>query len=153
MMKKGITVSALMLGLLVWAPAYADPVHEGDQCEYKKSGARQKLLEQLPAEKEELFKRTMTEAREKKAAIRKEIVKARAAAKEALQAPEFNEALFKEKTATVRELVEQEHRVMADAVAKLAGQFTPEERKLLADALDRSKGRGHRGWSGHRRAS
>ncbi|HET8760591.1 MAG TPA: hypothetical protein VFN94_05965 [Nitrospiria bacterium] len=82
----------------------------------------------MPAEKEELFKRTMMEAREKKAAIREEIVKA-------------------------RELVEQEHRVMEDAVAKLAAQFTPEERKLLADALDRSKGHGHRGWSSHRRAS
>lgn len=152
-MKKSLAVSAVVLGLSVWSPAYADPVHEGDQCEYTKSGARQKLLERLPAEKEELFKRTMTEARGKKAAIREEIVKARHAAKEALQASEFNEALFKEKTAKVRELVEQEHRVMEDAVAKLAAQFTPEERKLLADALDRSKGHGHRGWSSHRRAS
>jgi uncharacterized membrane protein len=148
-----MAVSALVLGLFVWSPAYADPVHEGDQCEYKKSAAWQKLLEQLPAEKAELFKRTMSEAREKKTAIREEIVKAREAAKEVLRAPEFNEALFKEKTAKVRELVEQEHRVMEDAVAKLAGQFTPEERKLLADAMDKTKGQEHRGWSSHRRAS
>ncbi len=152
-MNKVVTISALVMGLSIGATAYADPVPEGDQCEYKKSGSRQKLLEQLPAEKEELFKRTMTEVREKKAAIREEIIKAREAAKEVLQAPEFNEALFKEKTANVHALVEQEHRVVADAIAKLAGQFTPEERKLLADVLDKSKGQGHRGWSSHRRTS
>jgi uncharacterized membrane protein len=150
-MNKAVAVSALVMGLSIGAPAFADPVHEGDQCEYKKSGARQKVLEQLPAEKRELFKRTMTEVREKKAAIREEIAKARDAAKEALQAPEFNEALFKERTAKVRELVAQEHRVTEDAIAKLAGQFTPEERKVLAEVLD--KGKGHRGWSSHRRAS
>jgi uncharacterized membrane protein len=110
-------------------------------------------LEQLPAEKQELFKRTMTEVREKKAAIREELVKARDAAKEVLQAPEFNEALFKEKTAKVHELVEQEHRVTEDAITKLAGQFTPEERKVLAEVLDKGKGKGHRGWFSHGRTS
>jgi uncharacterized membrane protein len=139
------------MGLSIGGMAYADPVHEGDQCESKKSGAKQELLKQLPAEKQELYKQTMADAREKKAAIREEIVKARAAAKEVLQAPAFDEALFKQKTAKVHELVEQEHRVMEDAIAKLAGQFTPEERKVLAEVLD--KGKGHRGWSSHRRTS
>jgi uncharacterized membrane protein len=150
-MDKVLVASALVMGLLIGTTAYADPVKEGEQCESKKSGAKQELLKQLPAEKQELYKQTMTEAREKKAAIREEIVKARAAAKDVLEAPEFNEALFKEKTAKVHGLVEQEHRVTEDAIAKLAGQFTPEERKVLAELLD--KGKGHRGWSSHGRTS
>jgi uncharacterized membrane protein len=152
-MNKVVAISAVVVGLSIGVPAYADPVHEGDQCESKKTGARQELLNKLPAEKQELYKQTMTEVREKKAAIRDEIVKARAAAKEVLQAPEFNEALFKEKTAKVHELVQQEHRVTEDAIAKLAGQFTPDERKVLAEVLDKGKGKRHRGWSLHGRAS
>jgi uncharacterized membrane protein len=125
-----------------------DTKESGDQCEYKKSGARQSLLQQLPAEKETLFHRTMRDAREKETAIRGDLVKAREEARSVLSAPEFNEALYKEKTARVSELIEREHQVMADAIASLAKQFTPDERKVLAEVLATSKP--HRRWSSHR---
>jgi uncharacterized membrane protein len=143
-MKRVLAVAALMVGLSVWSTAYADTADEGDRCEYQ----RHKLLEQLPADKEMLFHRTMREAREQRTGIRDEIVKAREAAREVLLAPEFNEALFKEKTAKIHNLLEREHQVMENAIAKLAKQYTPEERKLLAQVLDKS--RSHRRWSSHR---
>jgi uncharacterized membrane protein len=147
-MKKVLAVSALALGLSMGSMAYADTKESGDQCEYKKSGARQSLLEQLPPEKETLFHRTMRDAREKKAAIHEDLVKAREDARRVLLAPEFNEALYKEKTARVAELIEREHQVMQDAIASLARQFTPDERKVLAEVVAKSKP--HRRWSSHR---
>jgi uncharacterized membrane protein len=147
-MSRVLAVSALVMGLSVWAPAYADTAREGDQCEYKKSGARQKLLEQLPAEKETLFDQTMREARKQRAGIRGEIIKARKAAREVLLAPEFNETLFKDKTSKIHDLLEREHQVMEDAIAKLAKQYTPEERKLLAQVFDKSTS--HRRWASQR---
>jgi uncharacterized membrane protein len=137
--------SVLVLGMSMWSPAYAETVHEGDRCESKSSGARHKLLEQLPTEKEMLFHRTMREARAKMDGVREEIVKAREDARTVLLAPEFNEALFKEKTARVHALMEKEHQVMGDAIATLAKQYTPEERKLLADVLEKSTSRRGRG--------
>jgi uncharacterized membrane protein len=147
-MKKVLAVSALTLGLFMGSTAFADTAESGDRCEYKSSGARYKLLEQLPAEKEMLFQRTMREAREQKAGIREQMVKAREEARAVLLAPEFNEALFKEKTARVYGLIEREHQVMGDAIATLAKQYTPDERKLLAEVLAKSDS--HRRWSSHR---
>ncbi len=143
-----LSVSALLLGLTMASVAFADTTEAGNRCEYKSSGAKYKALEQLPAEKEKLFHRTMRDAREKKAAIRKEIVKAREETRNVLLAPDFNEALFKEKAARVSELVERQHQVMSDAIATLARQFTPDERKVLADVLAKSKS--HRRWFSHR---
>lgn len=149
-MSKMLGVLALALGLAMVSSAYADTKESGEQCEYKASGARQKLLDQLPAEKEMLFHRTMREAREKKAGIREEIGKAREEAKAVLLAPEFNEAAFKEKTAKVHVLMEREHQIMEDAITKLAKQYTPDERKVLAEVLDKAKDGPHRRWSSHR---
>jgi len=147
-MKRVLAVSALALGLFTGSTALADTADSGDRCEYKASGAHQKLLEQLPAEKETLFHRTMRGAREKKAGIREEIAKAREEVKIVLLAPEFNEALYKEKAARVSALIESEYQVMADAIATLAKQFTPDERKVLAEVL--AKSTSHRRWSSHR---
>jgi uncharacterized membrane protein len=149
-MKSVLAVSALALGLAMVSMAYADTKESGEQCEYKASGARQKLLDQLPAEKEMLFHRTMREAREKRAGIREEIGKAREEASAVLLAPEFNEAVFKEKTAKVHDLMEREHQIMEDAITKLAKLYTPEERKVLAEVLNKAKDRSHRRWSSHR---
>lgn len=147
-MKKVLAVVALVLAVSVWSAAYADTTESGDQCEYNASGVHQKLLGQLPAEKETLFHRTMRDGRDKKAAIREDLVKARKEARDVLVAPEFNEALYKERAARVSELIEREHQVMGEAIATLAKQFTADERKVLADVLAKSKL--HRRWSSHR---
>ena len=147
-MNKGLAVAAVALGLAVGSAAYADTAESGARCEYKGSRAHQKLLGQLPADKETLFHRTMRDAREKRAAIREELVTARKEAREVLVAPEFNGALFQEKTARVSELIERERHVMEQAVATLAKEFTADERKVLAEVLATSKP--HRRWSSHR---
>lgn len=149
-MNKMLAGLALALGLAMVSTAYADTKESGEQCEYKASEARQKLLDQLPAEKEVLFHRTMREAREQQAGIREEIGKAREEAKAVLLAPEFNEVAFKEKTAKVHGLMARQHQVMEDVIAKLAKQYTPEERKVLAEVLDKAKDRRHGRWSSHR---
>ena len=147
-MNKALAVAAVALGLAVGSAAYADTTESGDRCEYKGSRAHQKLLGQLPAEKETLFHRTMRDAREQRAAIREELAAARKEAREVLVAPEFNAALFQEKTARVSALIERERHVMEQAVATLAKQFTADERKVLAEVLATSKP--HRRWSSHR---
>jgi uncharacterized membrane protein len=149
-MKTVMAVLALVVGLALGSMAYADTKESGEQCEYKASGVGQKLLDQLPAEKEMLFHQTMREAREKKAGMKEEIRKAREEAKAVLLAPEFNEVAFKEKTAKVHNLMARQHQIMEDAIAKLAKQYTPEERKVLAEVLDKSKDRKHGRWSSHR---
>lgn len=144
-MKKVLAVSAVVLGLSLGSGAYAE---SGDEYQYKGSRVHQKLLGQLPAEKETLFHRAMRDAREKKAVIRGDLVKAREEARNALLAPQFDEALYKEKSVRVSELIQREHQVMGDAIASLAKQFTPDERKVLAEVLAKSKS--HRRWSIHR---
>ncbi len=146
-MNKLLAIVALVSGLSGWSTAYADTAHEGDRCEYK-SSARHQLLGRLPAEKEVLFHRTMREARKQMDGIREDVVKAREEARSVLLASEFNESLFKEKTAKIHELVQREHQVMEGAIATLAKQYTPEERKLLAEVL--ATGKSHRRWASHR---
>lgn len=147
-MNRVLAVSALVIGLSVWSTAYADTKDSPDQCEYKPSRHQEKLLNQLPAEKADLFRRTMTDVKEKRADIRDDILKARAEVKDILVASEFNESLFKEKTARVQELAARERQVWGDAITALAKQYTPEERKLLVELISRSKP--HRRWSSHR---
>lgn len=147
-MNRGLAVSALVLGLSVGSTAFADTKDSSDQCEYKSARNQEKLLNQLPAEKTDLFRRTMTEVREKRADIRDEILKAGAEVESVLVAAEFNEALFKEKTARVQELAARERQVLGDAIAALATHYTPEERKLLVELMSKSKS--HRRWSSHR---
>ena len=57
-----------------------------------------------------------------------------------LTAPEFNEALFLEKTRRLQDLHKMASEAMDKAVAKLAIQFTAEERKILAEMISRKPG-------------
>jgi uncharacterized membrane protein len=57
-----------------------------------------------------------------------------------LTAPEFNETLFLERTRRLQDLHKMESEAMDKAVAKLANQFTAEERKILAEIISRRPG-------------
>lgn len=100
----------------------------------------QDILGQLPAEKETLFHQTMRGVWEATANIREQIKGLEAEIKAVLTATEFNAALFLEKTRSLQELHNMITEAMDEAMAKLAIQFTAEERSVLAELISRKPG-------------
>lgn len=94
-----------------------------------------KRMPQLPPDKEMLFHQTMREVRETTTSIHEQIKGAEAEIRGVLIAPEFNEVLFLERTRRLQDLHKMESEAMDKAVAKLARQFTAEERKILAEMI------------------
>jgi uncharacterized membrane protein len=94
-----------------------------------------KRMCQLPPDKEMLFHQTMRGVREATMNIHEQIRGLEAEIRGVLTAPEFNEALFLEKTKRLQDLHKMESELMDKAVAKLANQFTAEERKILAEII------------------
>lgn len=92
-------------------------------------------LGQLPADKEMLFHQTMRGVREATMNIHEQIRGLEAEIRGVLSAPEFNEALFLEKARRLQDLHKMESEAMDKAIAKLANQFTAEERKILAEMI------------------
>jgi uncharacterized membrane protein len=97
-------------------------------------------LGQLPADKEMLFHQTMRGVREATTSIHEQIKGVEAEIRGILTAPEFNEVLFLERTRRLQDLHKMEREAMDKAVAKLASQFTAEERKILAELIFRKPG-------------
>jgi uncharacterized membrane protein len=98
------------------------------------------ILGQLSADKELLFHQTMRGVWEATTNIRDQIKGLEAEIKGVLTASEFNEALFLEKTRSLQELQKTVREAMDEAIAKLAGQFTAEERAILAELISRRPG-------------
>ena len=129
-MKKRLAVLVLIVAMSVCSIVYAyDGKGRGDR------PPRQKILNQLPADKEMLFHQTMREVRGKTANIREQIKELKAEINDILTASEFNEALFLEKTKRVQELHKMIRAATDEAIVKLAKQFTQEERKILAKLI------------------
>ena len=82
-----------------------------------------------------LLHKTMREVREATMNIHDQIRGLEAEIRGILTAPEFNETLFLERTSRLQDLHKMESEVMDKAVAKLANQFTAEERKILAEII------------------
>jgi uncharacterized membrane protein len=97
-------------------------------------------LGQLPPDKETLFHQTMRGVREATTSIHEQIRGVEAEIRGVLIAPEFNEALFLERTRRLQDLHKMENEAMDKAVAKLASQFTGEERKILVEMISRKPG-------------
>jgi uncharacterized membrane protein len=100
----------------------------------------QDILGQLPAEKETLFHQTMRGVWEATANIREQIKALEAEIKGVLTASAFDEALFLEKAKSLQLLRDAEREAMDEAMAKLASQFTTEERAILAELIIRRPG-------------
>ena len=97
-------------------------------------------LEQLPANKEMLFHQTMRGVFEATKDIHEQIKGLEAEMKTILTASEFDAALYLKKTSTLRELHNTIRGTMDEAMAKLATQFTAEERGILAELISRKPG-------------
>jgi uncharacterized membrane protein len=94
-----------------------------------------KSLNQLPGDKEMLFHQAMREVREATTSIHEQIKGVETEIRGVLTAPEFNEVLFLERTRRLQDLHKMLSEAMDKAVAKLARQFTAEERKILAEMI------------------
>lgn len=129
-MKKRLAVFVIIAAMSLCSMVYAyDGKGRSDR------PPQQILLNQLPADKEMLFHKTMREVREKTANIREQIKELKTEINDILTAPEFNEALFLEKTKRVQELHKMIRAATDEAIVKLAKQFTQEERKILAKLI------------------
>lgn len=125
-----LAVLVLIVAMSVCSSVYAyDGKGRGDRPQ------RQKILNQLPADKEMLFHQTMREVREKTANIREQIKELKAEINDILTATEFNEALFLEKTKRVQELHTMTRAAKDESIVKLAKQFNQEERKILSKLI------------------
>jgi uncharacterized membrane protein len=98
------------------------------------------MLSQLPADKELLFHQTMREVREGTAGIQEQIKTLEMEIKGVLTASEFDATLYLKKTGAIRELQLIVRAKMDEAMANLAGQFTAEERGVLAEMFSRRPG-------------
>lgn len=135
-MKKMLTVLVFMLIIFLCSMVQAfdgPPVHN--------------RMAQLPPDKETLFHQTMIKVRETTTNIREQIKGVEAEIRSVITALEFNEALFLEKTRKLQDLHKMEREAMDKAVAKLASQFTAEERKILQEIISRKPGP-HPGFAG-----
>lgn len=138
-MKRNVAALVLILGMLVSSMSYAfDGTYSKGRAD---RGSRHELLSQLPEEKEMLFHQTMREAGEKTADIREQIRELRAEIREVLTASAFDETLFLEKSLRVHELHSEKRAVLDAAIVTLAKQFTPDERKILAELFPMKQGR------------
>ncbi len=99
-----------------------------------------KRMPPLPPDKEMLLHKTMREVREATMNIHEQIRGLEAEIRGVLTAPEFDEALFLERMRRLQDLYKMEIEAMDKAIAKLASQFTAEERKILAEIISRRPG-------------
>lgn len=137
-MRKKMTALALVVMIGAGTAALAFEGRHGDRGDCMKK--KQELISQLPEEKEMLFHKTMRDVREKSKAIREQAEKLRHEAREILTAPEFNEKLFQAKTDEAKKLHQEGREVMVQAISNLAKGFNQEERKILAELMQK----GHR---------
>ncbi|OHE57101.1 MAG: hypothetical protein A2Z47_06060 [Thermodesulfovibrio sp. RBG_19FT_COMBO_42_12] len=130
-MKKSLSVLVIVIAVIsICSIVYA---FEG-----KGRGERapkHELLSQLPADKEMLFHQTMREVREKTAENRGQIKKLKKEILDVLTAPAFDDEMFLEKIKSMQILRQKERQIMVEGFAKIAKQFTQEERKILAQII------------------
>jgi len=97
-------------------------------------------LGKLPADKEMLFHQTMRGVWEATKDIHEQIKGLEEEIKTILTASEFKAALYLQKTSRLRELHNTIRGKMDEAMAKLASQFTAEERGILAELISHKPG-------------
>lgn len=95
------------------------------------------VAEKLPPEKQELVKKKMNELRNTHKEKKREIRKTRKEIAEILKAPEFNQQLYDQKISEMHNLYRGKAVYMAETIKELAVQLTPEERKALADMIEK----------------
>src|SRR4030042_648799 len=127
-MKKSLSVLVIVISICSIVYAY-EGKGRGDRA------PKHELLSQLPADKEMLFHQTKKEVRGKTAENRGQIKKLKKEILDVLTAPAFDDEMFLEKIKSMQILRQKERQIMVEGFAKIAKQFTKEERKILAQII------------------
>ena len=128
-----VVLNVLLAGVIIG--------HMAQMGRWSGSKQDQALAAKLPPEKFKLFTEVMGGARSECKQIRKQIRETREQTLNILTASEFDEQSFQREVDKLHELRGQVTDRVAEATLVLAKQFSPEERQLLGEYLERSRPR------------
>lgn len=103
--------------------AAADGCQDGFQIE--------KLLAQLPQAKRRILEDTLRRTDRQNRKLREKEIHLEAELEDLMKAPGFDERTYLDKSAKLGTLRAKMHANLEDAIAAVAAQFTPEERRIL----------------------
>lgn len=105
---------------------------DGRNSQYKE------LVAKLPADKQKIYQDAINKAQEDSAELHEKFDEARKQAGNLLRAEKFDRDAYLAQIKTMHDLRGQIMQKIANAVADIAGQFTPQERAILADIFRKS---------------
>lgn len=109
--------------------------------QHEKDRRFSEFAEKLPAEKKDMVTNRMNAIREENREIRKQIKKVKEELRDIIAAPEFDEQLYDSKVSQMHELYRTKAKNIAAVIKDMAKSFTPEEREMLSDFLEKRKHR------------
>jgi len=96
-----------------------------------------KFAGKLPSERRDMVMKEMTGIRDENKGIRTQINKVKDELIDIIEAPKFDAALYDRKVNEMHELYRKKAENIATAIKQMAVSFTPEERKMLGDFLEK----------------
>lgn len=137
-----IILNFLFAGLLI-GNASKNLVHDKDD----KSHFLE-ITKKLPPEKQKLVMEKFDELKSDRDETRKKIYETRMEIAQILKAPEFDQRLYDRKISKMHRLYRGKAKKLAKAIKELAVDFTPEERAVLAEMLEKKN---KRKWQKHKK--
>lgn len=98
---------------------------------------REDIAKALSADKYKLYQETMRHTEESNRALREQMTEARKRAADILKADPFNRQAYLAQIKNMQDLRAQMMQRMAESIAGLAEEFSPEDRAILADTFRR----------------
>lgn len=95
------------------------------------------MTEKLPPEKQKLFMERIETLKEEHKKVKQDIRNTKKEIADILRAPGFDEQLYEMKISEMHNLYRGKAKNMANTIKELAVQFTPEEREVLAEMLEK----------------
>ena len=129
-------VSAVMAAVAAATPVQADEGKnkvDGNQHGWRHDGCKAALWRLLPEEKQKLLHETMEKVHKENASLRDQKHKLHQELDALMKAPEFDKDAFLAKTAQMDALHDKMKSNAEKQFASVAGEFTPEERKILVE--------------------
>lgn len=99
------------------------------------------MVEKLPEDKQELVYQKMDKLYRQKKEHWKKIQKTKSELRDIIKAPEFSETLYDQKINELHGLYRDMAVNLAQSIKELARDFTPEERAVLSEFLNKRHGR------------
>lgn len=126
-----IILNFLFVGLLI-GNASKNLIHEKDDKNHFLE-----ITKKLPPEKQKLVMEKFDALKSERDETKAQIYKTRMEIAEILKAPEFDQKLYDKKISKMHRLYRGKAKKLANTIKELAIQFTPEERAVLAEMLEK----------------